>query len=65
LLGDGLVAFSRYSLHGEPVQRVTVTEELPEKRCEVAARALSTSGRLLVPDEVIRTGNCRLVESAS
>jgi hypothetical protein len=52
-------------VHGEPIQRVTVTEELPEKRCEVAARALSTSGRLLVPDEVIRTGNCRLVESAS
>jgi hypothetical protein len=50
---------------GESVQQVTVTEELPEKRGDVAARALGTSDRLLVPDEVIRTGNCRLVESAS
>jgi hypothetical protein len=62
--GSGYVASVECDLvvDGEPVQRVTLTEELPEKRGEVADRALSTSDRLIVADEVIRTRNCQFVE---
>ena len=54
-----------YSYFKDLAGSSAITEELPEGRGDVAERAVSTSDRLVVPDEVIRTRNCQLVESAS